>query len=119
MAFTSLSYSFLYFSNNSPSSFFFCQTILFFTSNECFSDISHFVSFSQAHLKITLKTKTFGKTFDFIEFRILRYVLHCSISLERDLKIQKLIKGGNFFFKKNNRGGEAHLFGTLEYEREI
>ena len=47
-----------------------------FTSNECFShfnaqqllsNLSHFVLFSQAHLKITLKTKTFEKIY-FIRF---------------------------------------------------
>ena len=50
--------------------------LLFFTSNECFShfnvqqllsNISHFVLFSQAHLKVTLKTKTFEKIY-FIRF---------------------------------------------------
>ena len=53
--------------------------ILFFTfltSNECFShfnvqqlhsEMSHFALFSQAHLKETLKTKTFEKIY-FIRF---------------------------------------------------
>ena len=54
--------------------FIFC--LLFFTSNECFSHFSvqqllsylrHFALFSQAHLKITLKTKTFEKIY-FIRF---------------------------------------------------
>ena len=55
---------------------FFCQNIFLFTPNECFShfnvqqllsNISHFVLFSQAHLKIILKTKTFEKIY-FIRF---------------------------------------------------
>ena len=67
---------FLVFFNQLSKFLFFCQTILFFTSNECFSyfnvqqllsNISHFVLFSQAHLKITLKTKTFEKIY-FIRF---------------------------------------------------
>ena len=51
--------------------FIFC--LLFFTSNECFnvlqllSNLSHFVLFSQAHLKITWITKTFEKIY-FIRF---------------------------------------------------
>ena len=67
---------FLVFFNQLSKFLFFSQTILFFTSNECFShfnvqqlllNISHFVLFSQAHLKITLKTKTFEKIY-FIRF---------------------------------------------------
>ena len=104
----------------------FIFTLLFFTSNECFShfnvqqllsNISYFVLFLQAYLKITLKTKTFEKSisFDFIEFRILRHVLRCSIFLEtryEDPKINKrgiliTARGRIFFKKKINRGVEG------------
>ena len=55
---------------------YFMFRLLFFTSNECFphfnvqqllSNLGHFVLFLQAHLKITLKTKTFDKIY-FIRF---------------------------------------------------
>ena len=80
--------------------------------------------FSQAHLKTTLKTKTFEKSisFDFIEFRILRYVLHCSVFFGARLENPKINKrrgptggpnnsgrgggaGVGLFFKKNKQGG--------------
>ena len=89
---------------------YFIFILLFFTSNECFSHFNvqqllsnpiYFVLSSQAHLKITLNTKTIS--FDFIEFRILRYVYTVQFFLERDLKIQKLISGREgveFFFQK-------------------
>ena len=55
--------------------------------------------------------KTFEKSFsfDFIEFRILRYLLHCShffgARLE-NLKNNKRGRGG----PNNNRGGESDFF---------
>ena len=92
---------------------YFIFRLLFFTSNECFahfnvqqllSNLIHFVLFSQVHLKITLKMKTIS--FYFIEFRILRYVLHCSmffgVKLENP-KINKWGRGGGG--PNNSRGG--------------
>ena len=72
--------------------------------------------FSQAHLKITLKCKHSEKsiTFDFTEFRILRYILHCSIIFGvrlENLKINKRVVlitvggGGRGFFSKKLSGG--------------
>ena len=103
---------------------YFIFRLLFFTSNECFShfnvqqllsNISHFVLFSQAHLKITLKRKHSKKSIslNFIEFRILRSVLHCSNFFGARLEYPKtnewwgLInsRGVGFFFPKNKRGG--------------
>ena len=55
---------------------YFIFRLLFFISNECFShfnvqqllsNLIHFALFSQAHLNITLKTKTFEKIY-FIRF---------------------------------------------------
>ena len=71
-------------------------------------------------LKITLKTKTLEKSIscDFIEFRILRYVLHCSNFFGARLQKPKFNKrgggvlitvgGSDFFFKINKRGGGAY-----------
>ena len=71
--------------------------------------------------------KTFEKSisFDFIEFRILRCVLHCSNLFGARLENPKNNnrgrvggpnnsggEGSDFFFKKNKRG--IRLFGTLE-----
>ena len=123
---------FLVFFNQLSKFFFLCQAILFFTSNECFSH-------SNVQQLSTLKHKSFcfvftssfknnienenviitKNLFNFIEFRILRYVLHCSIFLERDLKIQKLISRGvliaargkgesDFFKKRNKRRGDVY-----------
>ena len=106
---------FLVFFNQLSNFLFFCQAILFFTSNECFSHFnvqqllsnrSHVILFSQVYLKITFKTKTFEKksiSFDFIEFRILRYVLHCSIFFGARLENPKINKRGC----PNNSGGEG------------
>ena len=75
----------------------------FFTSNECFShvniqqllsNLSHFVLFSQAHLKKTLKTKTIEKIY-FIRFYWMSNTkVHFTLFKffwSKTLKIQKLI----------------------------
>ena len=95
---------------------------LFFTSNECFShfngqqllsNVSHFVLFSQAHFKITWKTKAFEKhLFHLIllNFEYYGTFYTVQIFLERDLKIQKLKqrgRGSDFLFKKYKRGGRG------------
>ena len=68
-----------------------------------------------------LKTKTFS--LDFTEFRILRYVLQCSVFFRARLKNPKINKrageflitamGSDFFSKKNKRE-VGRLLGTLE-----
>ena len=109
---------------------YFIFRLIFFTSNECFSHfnvhqllskLSHFFQCSQAQLKIMLKTKTFS--LDFTEFRILRYVLQCSVFFRARLENPKINKrageflitamGSDFFSKKNKRE-VGRLFGTLE-----
>ena len=90
---------------------YFIFRLLFFISNECFShfnvqqllsNLSHFVLFSQAHLKITLKTKAIS--FDFIEFRMLRYLLHCSIFFGARLENPKINKRGSGGGPNNSQG---------------
>ena len=96
---------FLAFFNQLSKFLFLCQTILFFTSNECFS---HF----NVQQLSTLKLKSFcfvftssfknniekrkhsekSISFDFNEFRILRYVLHCSIFFGARLENPKINK---------------------------
>ena len=97
------------------------KNLFFIFLYECFShfnvqqlpsNLSHFALFSQANLKITLKTQIFEKSisFDFIELRILRCVLHCSIFFGARLENPKINKRGvlitagegglNFFQKK-------------------
>ena len=91
---------FLVFFNHLSKFIFFCQTVLSFNSIECFSHfnvqqqlshISHFVLFSQAHLKIILKAKTLEKIY-FIQFYCIsntsvqsqdRYPLRTTITMRR------------------------------------
>ena len=126
---------FLAFFNQLSKFLFFCQTIVFFTSNECFSHFNvqqlstlkhkSFCFVFTSPLKNNTENESIPKNlFDFIEFRILRYVLHCSIFFGARLENLKINKGGgrgggpnnsrrsDFFFKKNKRDGR--LFGTLE-----
>ena len=126
---------FLAFLNQLSKFLFFCQTIVFFTSNECFSHFNVQQLSTLKHksfcfvftnpLKNNTENESIPKNlFDFIEFRILRYVLHCSIFFGARLENLKINKGGgrgggpnnsrrsDFFFKKNKRDGR--LFGTLE-----
>ena len=77
--------------------------------------------FSKAHLKIKLKTKKHSKksiSFDFIEFRILRYVLRCSILFRASGEGTNNSggeegRGGRIFLKKQISRCGGCLFGTL------
>ena len=115
MAFTSLSYSFLYFSTNSPSSFFFCQTILSLTSNKCFS---HFNVQQLSNLKhksfCFVFTSSFKNNIENENIRknlfhsiLLNYVLHCSIFFGARLEIPKTNKRG-VLITAGGRGEGGH-----------
>ena len=76
----------------------------FFTSKECFShfngpqllsNINHFVLFSQAYFKITLKTKAFEKIYFSRFYWILNtsYVLQCSTFFGARLKNPNVLHG--------------------------
>ena len=100
---------FLVFFNQLSKFLFFCQTILFYTSNECFSHFNvqqlstlkhkSFCFVFTSSFKNNIENENIRKksiSFDFIEFRILRSEF--------------------FFSKKKKAGGGGRLFGTLEYD---
>ena len=123
---------FLVFFNQLSKFLFFCQTIIFFTCNECFS---HFNVQQLSTLKHKSSCFVFTSSFENnienesiqnFEFRILRYVLHSSVFFGARLENPKINKrgwggGGGpnnsrgvlLFFQKNKQ--EARLFATLEY----
>ena len=107
---------------------YFIFRLLFFTSNECFShfnvqqllsNLSHFVLFSQAHLKITLKTKTFEKIcfirFYWISNTKVRFTLYKFFGAR--LENPKINKRGWWW----GEGGEAGVLitaGWLDFKKK-
>ena len=91
--------------------------LLFFTSNEYFShfnvqqllsNLSHFVLFSQTHLKITMKTKTFEKIY-FIRFYWIS-TTKVRFILFKLFWIETITVGGWDFFSKKISGGGGGTF---------
>ena len=65
------------------------------------------------HLNITLKTKIV--LFGFIEFRILRYVLHCSIFFRARLENPKINKRG-VLITAGSREGSYCFYKKIKWE---
>ena len=112
---------FLVFFNQLSKFLFFWQTTLIFTSNKCFfhfnvqqllSNISDFVLFSQGHLKIRLKAKTFEKICFTLFYWISNTKEHFTLFFFWGGGGVLITAGGQIFlFKKNKQRGPGWDWG--------